>query len=87
MTHPSRHDHEDDHALAGEYVLGTLSSEQRKAVEARLEHEPELQRAVAAWEERFFPYTALVEPVPPPSICGRALNAASRCRPHLGGPA
>ncbi|MGM0826192.1 MAG: anti-sigma factor [Pseudomonadota bacterium] len=65
MTHPSRHDHEDDHALAGEYVLGTLSSEQRKAVEARLEHEPELQRAVAAWEERFFPYTALVEPVPP----------------------
>lgn len=44
MTRPNDHESEDDHALAGEYVLGTLSLEQRKALEARLPHEPELQK-------------------------------------------
>lgn len=62
MTGPLDHD---DHALAGEYVLGTLSLAQRKAVEARLKNEPELLRAVMAWEERFMPYTALTQPVRP----------------------
>lgn len=56
---------QDDHTLAGEYVLGTLSLAQRKAVEARLKNEPELHRAVMAWEERFMPYTALTTPVTP----------------------
>lgn len=65
MTRPNDHESEDDHALAGEYVLGTLSLEQRKALEARLPHEPELQKAVMAWEERFLPYTAITTPVPP----------------------
>lgn len=62
MTGPLDHD---DHTLAGEYVLGTLSLAQRKAVEARLKNEPELLRAVMAWEERFMPYTALTQPVRP----------------------
>lgn len=65
MTRPSQHEHEDDHTLAGEYVLGTLSLEQRKALEARLPNEPELQLAVMAWEERFLPYTAITDPVTP----------------------
>lgn len=65
MTRPNDHEYEDDHALAGEYVLGTLSLEQRKALEARLPHEPELQKAVMAWEERFLPYTAITDPVTP----------------------
>ena len=67
MTHPSQHEpeHDDDHVLAGEYVLGTLSLEQRKALEARLANEPELQKAVMAWEERFLPYTAITDPVTP----------------------
>ncbi|MDQ7730583.1 anti-sigma factor domain-containing protein [Halomonas sp. SpR8] len=67
MTRPSQHEPEqdDDHALAGEYVLGTLSLEQRKALEARLPNEPELQKAVMAWEERFLPYTAITDPVTP----------------------
>ncbi|MCC5900391.1 MAG: anti-sigma factor [Halomonas sp.] len=60
------HQHEDDdHILAGEYVLGTLSFEQRQALEARLQNDPELQQAVLAWEERFLPYTAITKPVPP----------------------
>ena len=67
MTRPSQHEpeHDDDHTLAGEYVLGTLSLEQRKALEARLPNEPELQKAVMAWEERFLPYTAITDPVTP----------------------
>ncbi|KAE8437212.1 anti-sigma factor [Vreelandella piezotolerans] len=56
---------DDLHALAGEYVLGTLPMAEREAFEARLANDPELQKAVAAWEERFFPYTAMVEPVTP----------------------
>tara|TARA_R110000824_G_scaffold246391_1_gene435535 strand:- start:286 stop:1029 length:744 start_codon:yes stop_codon:yes gene_type:complete len=65
MTRPNDHEREDDHALAGEYVLGTLSLEQRKVLEARLPNEPELQKAVMAWEERFLPYTAITTPVAP----------------------
>ena len=56
---------DDLHALAGEYVLGTLPMAEREAFEARLANDPELQKVVAAWEERFFPYTAMVEPVTP----------------------
>ncbi|HSH49630.1 MAG TPA: anti-sigma factor [Halomonas sp.] len=61
----SSNEPDDLHALAGEYVLGTLSMAEREAFEARLVNDPELQKAVAAWEERFFPYTAIVDPVTP----------------------
>lgn len=81
MTRPSQKEYDDDHALAGEYVLGTLTLEQRAALEARLPNEPELQKAVMAWEERFLPYTALVESVPPSEYLWprieRSLKAAS----------
>lgn len=63
MTRSNEYD--DNHALAGEYVLGTLPLVERQAFEKRLAAEPELQQAVIDWEERFFPYTALVEPVTP----------------------
>jgi anti-sigma-K factor RskA len=81
---------DDLHALAGEYVLGTLPMAEREAFEARLANDPELQKAVAAWEERFFPYTAMVDPVPPSDYLWprieRSLKAssasASRPIPH-----
>ncbi|RUR40893.1 anti-sigma factor [Vreelandella populi] len=57
--------HEDVHTLAGEYVLGTLSLSERQPVEERLTHDEALQQAVMAWEERFLPYSALAEPMPP----------------------
>lgn len=54
------------HELAGEYVLGTLSSQQRHDVEQRLTTEPALQAEVQAWEAQLLPLTALV-PARPPS--------------------
>ena len=53
--------------LAGEYVLGTLSAQQRIKVERRLPNEPALRAAVDAWEERLLPLTDMVEPQNPPA--------------------
>lgn len=52
-------------ALAGEYVLGTLSRAEREAVAARLTTDTALRAAVAAWEQRFVPLVSLVEPQAP----------------------
>ncbi|WP_426159787.1 anti-sigma factor [Pseudomonas sp. TSRC2-2] len=51
--------------LAGEYVLGTLSFEQRIEVQRRLPNEPELRAAVDAWERRLLELTDLAEPQQP----------------------
>lgn len=52
-------------ALAGEYVLGTLSAGARAAVEARMRDEPVLRDAVQAWEARLLPLTVLSLPEEP----------------------
>ncbi|RSZ43989.1 MULTISPECIES: anti-sigma factor [unclassified Variovorax] len=52
-------------ALAGEYVLGTLSAGARAAVEARMRDEPALRDAVQAWEARLLPLTVLSLPEEP----------------------
>lgn len=54
--------------LAGEYVLGTLSAEQRQQVQQRLAHEPTLQAAVDAWEQRLLPLAELAQPVTPSAL-------------------
>jgi anti-sigma-K factor RskA len=51
--------------LAGEYVMGTLPAEARRAVQRRLALEPALAEAVAAWEERLLPLTGLAAPLTP----------------------
>ena len=55
-------------ALAGEYVLGTLSAARRREVETRMAHDSSLRDAVLAWEERLLPLTALAAPVEPPAL-------------------
>lgn len=55
----------DLHALAGEYVLGTLPAEQRRALEQRLGADPALAAAVRDWEERLLPLTALAGSLAP----------------------
>ncbi|EHK67549.1 anti-sigma factor [Achromobacter arsenitoxydans] len=56
---------DDLQAQAGEYVLGTLDAAQRRAIEARLPHEPALRAAIDAWERRLLPLTTLAEPIEP----------------------
>ncbi|MCC2955600.1 anti-sigma factor [Massilia sp. IC2-477] len=64
MNSPSKEDPQD---LAGQYVLGTLSAESRRAVEQALPRDAALRAAVQAWEARLLPLTALVEPEEPSS--------------------
>lgn len=52
-------------ALAGEYVLGTLSAGARAAVEAHMPNEPALREAVRGWEARLLPLTSLAPPAEP----------------------
>ena len=51
-------------ALAGEYVLGTLGADERRAAEARLAADPVFRRAVAAWEARLQPLADAAGEVP-----------------------
>lgn len=55
----------DPHELAGEYVLGTLSRERRREVDAMLPDDATLRSAVAYWEGRLLPLATLVEPAEP----------------------
>lgn len=73
MNTPARDDHDE---LASAYVLGTLSAERRRAVQARLPSDAALRAAVDGWEARLLPLTALVEPVEPsPALWTRIENA------------
>jgi alpha-galactosidase/6-phospho-beta-glucosidase family protein len=45
---------DDLQTLAGQYVLGTQDAAQRRAIEDRLAHDPELSAAVDAWEQRSY---------------------------------
>jgi len=58
----------DPYELAGEYVLGTLSRARRREVDAMLPKDATLRAAVAYWEERLLPLSALVEPAAPSSV-------------------
>jgi len=72
---------ETDQQLAGDYVLGTLSLEERRAFEARMAGDGALRAAVAYWEALLLPLTNLAPPVEPsaqlwPRIAG-SLAASS----------
>ncbi len=51
--------------LAGQYVLGTLRGRARDRFEVYLRQDQDLQRRVAAWEERLHPMLDDVSPVRP----------------------
>jgi anti-sigma-K factor RskA len=62
-------------ALAGEYVLGTLGADERRAAEARLAADPAFEAAVAAWENRLQPLAdALPAVEPPDGVLDRVLS-------------
>ena len=60
---------EDQETLAAEYVLGTLSSEEREHAEALRSFDPKFESSVQQWERRLGELNVMVEAVePPPAI-------------------
>jgi anti-sigma-K factor RskA len=63
---------DDRDALAAEYVLGTLSADERDQVEALLVIDPSFAEIVRVWERRLGELNAMVEAVePPPDVWDR----------------
>ena len=58
---------EDQETLAAEYVLGTLSAEEREHAEALLTFDPGFEAAVHQWERRLGELNVMVEAVEPPA--------------------
>ena len=56
---------DDQDALAAEYVLGTLSSDERDQAEAMLAIDPGFEAAVRQWERRLGELNVMVEAVEP----------------------
>lgn len=65
----------DGDGLAAEYVLGTLSLDERAEVDRRLRREPALARAVAAWERRLDPLAFAIPPVTAPPQAYQAIKS------------
>jgi len=63
-------------ALAAEYVLGTLEAREAAEVTAALSGDPSLADAVARWEARLAPLTALAAPEAPPPGLWHRIEAA-----------
>jgi len=68
-------DHNEDDVLAAEYAMHLLSAPERRAFEARLENEPQLRAALAAWQERLAPLADDVAEVAPPRRLKKSLEA------------
>jgi anti-sigma-K factor RskA len=74
---------DDTEELAGEYVLGSLSAGERRRVELALPHESGLRAAVAAWEARLLPLTAMAAPAEPsPQLWARVEASLAGARKH-----
>ncbi len=58
---------EERELLAAEYVLGTLTAAERADAVFRLRTDPDLKRAVEAWEMRLSPLNETAAPVDPPA--------------------
>ena len=71
----------DLHEQAGEYVLGTLSDARWRALEQRIAHDADLQVAIAEWEARLLPLTALVEPVAPSPRLWQRIERSMQAQP------
>lgn len=78
LPHDPRQEPPGDSVLAGEYVLGVLDADTRRAFAARMPREPALLREVAEWERWLAPMLEQVEAVAPP------LGLWPRIRAHVG---
>jgi anti-sigma-K factor RskA len=74
-------DTDDLNGLAGEYVLGTLSADERRAAEARVLSDPAFRAMVAGWEGRLQPLADAAPAATPPA------NLLDRIMARIGGEA
>jgi anti-sigma-K factor RskA len=72
--------------IAAEYVLGVLGASERREVERRLAHEPELAAEVAFWEERLAGLADGITPVTPPPEAWSAIEAMLSAGPTRPAP-
>ena len=71
--------------LAAEYVLGVLTAEQSRALEALALHDPSLSASIAAWQDRLAPLSLAVRPEPPPPVLWRRLALAAEIDTVIAG--
>ena len=69
--------------LAGEYVLGVLDAAASAQVRLRAAAEPELARAISAWERRLAPMADLVLPVQPSADIWPRIDASLTMPPQI----
>src|SRR6266540_1206331 len=67
---------DDGNTVAGEYVLGVLDANERRAVAQRIESDADLAREVALWEEKLGGLADGVRPVTPPEAMWPRIEAA-----------
>jgi anti-sigma-K factor RskA len=72
---------DESHLLAGEYVLGTLTADERAEAARRLQDDPAFRAEVEDWQRRLLPLTASVAPVAPAPTVWRAVERAIAGRP------
>jgi anti-sigma-K factor RskA len=73
---------DDGNLIAAEYVLGVLSSAERREFERRLSQEPVLASEVAYWEERLTGLADTVAPVSPPEGAWSRIETAIAIAPE-----
>ena len=68
---------DDRDLLAAEYVLGVLTPEQRRAIEALSAQDPAMAASISAWQDRLAPLALAVRPELPPPVLWRRLALAT----------
>lgn len=77
---------EERDAAAGEYVLGTLDADDRRAVADALSSDRALKAAVFAWQDRLLALSARAAPVTPTPTLWRRIEAALGSTPAAARP-
>ncbi len=70
---------------AAEYVLGTMTGDERIQFKQRLASDYGLQAEVTAWEERLSPMLDVVDPVEPPDLVWQQIQRRIESREENGG--
>lgn len=71
-------------SLAGEYVLGTLTTAERTQLELQRRSDPRLDAAMVEWQEALLPLTDLAEPITPPARLWRRIESSLAWSPSEG---